>query len=342
MRAMVCTRYGPPEVLKLQHLGKPVPKAGEILVKVHASTVTAGDCEIRSFKFPVLLWIPLRLFFGLRKPRVNVLGQEFAGEVEAVGSGQTLFKKGDHVYGATGLTLGAYAEYLCLSGTSAIARIPESISFEEAATIPTGGMNALFFLQKARIRAGQKVLVIGAGGSIGTVAVQLAKHAGAEVTAIDSKEKLDMLLSIGADHVLDYRKEDSTATDETYDVIFDVAGKSPFTKNVNALTPKGIYLMGNPNLSQIFRRLWPTKKGGRKIIAGAASYNSQDLRELNKLLAEGKLKAVVDQIFPLEQLHEAHRYVESGAKKGNVVIANQLEFSEMKQFTGGNESAKNG
>ncbi|ETP70375.1 hypothetical protein G159_02260 [Planococcus glaciei CHR43] len=342
MRAMVCTRYGPPEVLELQQLDKPVPKAGEILIKVHASTVTAGDCEIRSFKFPVLLWIPLRLFFGLRKPRVNVLGQEFAGEVEAVGSGQTLFKKGDRVYGATGLKLGAYAEYLCLSGSSAIARIPEAIGFEEAATIPTGGMNALFFLQKAKIQAGQKVLVIGAGGSIGTVAVQLAKHAGAEVTAIDSNEKLDMLLSIGADHVLDYRQEDFTATGESYDVIFDVAGKSPFTKTVNVLEPKGIYLMGNPGLSQMFRRLWPTKKGSRKIIAGAASYNTQDLRELNKLLAEGKLKPVVDQVFPLEQLREAHRYVESEAKKGNVVIANQLQFSEMKQFTGGNENAKNG
>ncbi|SDH32492.1 NADPH:quinone reductase [Planococcus glaciei] len=340
MRAMVCTRYGPPEVLELQQLNKPVPKAGEILIKVHASTVTAGDCEIRSFKFPVLLWIPLRLFFGLRKPRVNVLGQEFAGEVEALGSGQTLFKKGDRVYGATGLKLGAYAEYLCLSGSSAIARIPEAIGFKEAATIPTGGMNALFFLRKARIQAGQKVLVIGAGGSIGTVAVQLAKYAGAEVTAIDSKEKLDRLLSIGADRVMDYRQEDFTATGETYDVIFDVAGKSPFTKTVNALTPKGIYLMGNPSLSQMFRRLWLTKKGGRKIIAGAASYNSQDLRELNQLLAEGKLKAVVDQVFPLEQLREAHRYVESGAKKGNVVIANQLEFREMKQLTGGREKHK--
>lgn len=340
MRAMVCTRYGPSEVLELKQLDKPVPKAGEILIKVHASTVTAGDCEIRSFKFPVLLWIPLRLFFGLRKPKVNVLGQEFAGEVEALGSGQTLFKKGDRVYGATGLKLGAYAEYLCLSGSSAIAQIPEAIGFEEAATIPTGGMNALFFLQKAKIQADQKVLVIGAGGSIGTVAVQLAKHAGAEVTAIDSKEKLDMLLSIGADRVMDYRQEDFMATGETYDVIFDVAGKSPFTKTVNALTPKGIYLMGNPGLSQMFRRLWPTKKGGRKIIAGAASYNAKDLCELNQLLGEGKLKAVVDQVFPLEQLREAHRYVESGAKKGNVVIANQLEFGEMKQLTGGREKNK--
>ncbi|TWT25283.1 NAD(P)-dependent alcohol dehydrogenase [Planomicrobium sp. CPCC 101110] len=323
MKAMVCTRYGPPEVLELQQLDKPVPKAAEILVKVRASTVTAGDCEIRGFTFPVLLRIPLRLFFGVRKPRVNVLGQEFAGEVEAVGTEHTLFKKGDRVYGATGLKLGAYADYLCLPGSYAIARIPERLSFEEAATISTGGMNALFFLQKARIRAGQKVLVIGAGGSIGTVAVQLAKNSGAEVTAVDSSEKLDMLLSIGADKVIDYRKEDFTANGETYDVIFDVAGKSPFSKTVNSLKSKGIYLMGNPSLAQMFRRLLPTKKGDRKIIAGAADYKAEDLSYLNKLLADGKIKPVVDQIFPLEQLRQAHHYVESGVKKGNVVIINQ-------------------
>ncbi|WKA59300.1 NAD(P)-dependent alcohol dehydrogenase [Planococcus shenhongbingii] len=323
MKAMVCTRYGPPEVLELQQLDKPVPKDDEILIKVHASTVTAGDCEIRSFKFPVLLWIPLRLFFGVRKPRLNVLGQEFAGEVEVAGDEQTLFKKGDRVFGATGLKLGAYADYLCLPSSSAIARMPEGLSFEEAATIPTGGMNALFFLRKAKIQTGQKVLIIGAGGSIGTMAVQLAKNSGAEVTAIDSGEKLDMLLSIGADNVIDYRQEDFTANGETYDVIFDVAGKSPFSKTINSLKPKGIYLMGNPSLSQMFRRLLPTKKGNRKIIAGAASYKAEDLRYLSKLLAEGKIKPVIDQVFPLEQLRQAHYYVESGMKKGNVVIANR-------------------
>ncbi|MDN7242837.1 NAD(P)-dependent alcohol dehydrogenase [Planococcus sp. N028] len=322
MKAMVCTRYGPPEVLELQQVDKPVPNADEILVRVRASTVTAGDCEIRSFKFPVMLWIPLRLFFGVRKPRLDILGQEFAGEIESAGEGQTLFEKGDRVYGATGLKLGAYADYLCLPSNSAIARMPEGLSFEEAATIPTGGMNALFFLRKARIQAGQKVLIIGAGGSIGTVAVQLAKNSGAEVTAVDSKEKLDMLLSIGADKVIDYRQEDFAASGEAYDVIFDVAGKSPFLKTVNSLKPKGIYLMGNPSLAQLFRRLLPTKKGDRKIIAGAASYRAEDLRYLNKLLEEGRIKPVIDQSFPLEQLREAHHYVESGMKKGNVVITN--------------------
>ncbi|WP_282020197.1 NAD(P)-dependent alcohol dehydrogenase [Planomicrobium okeanokoites] len=323
MRAMVCTRYGPPEVLELQELDKPVPKAGEILIKVHASTVTAGDCEMRSFKFPVLLWIPLRLYLGVRKPRMKVLGQEFAGEVESAGSEQTLFVEGDRIFGSTELKLGAYADYLCLPADYALTRMADGVSFEEAAAIPTGGMNALFFLQKAGIRAGQKVLIIGAGGSIGTLAVQLAKNSGAEVTAVDSGEKLDMLLTIGADKVIDYRKEDFTVTGETYDVIFDVAGKSPFSKTVNAIKPKGVYLMGNPNISQMFRRLIHTKKGGRKIIAGAASYNAEDLRYLDGLLADGKIRPVIDRIFPLEELSDAHRYVESGVKKGNVVISNQ-------------------
>lgn len=322
MRAMVCTRYGPPEVLELQELDKPVPKTGEILIKVHASTVTAGDCEMRSFKFPVLLWIPLRLYLGVRKPRMKVLGQEFAGEVESAGSEQTLFVEGDRIFGSTELKLGAYADYLCLPADYALTRMADGVSFEEAAAIPTGGMNALFFLRKARIRAGQKVLIIGAGGSIGTLAVQLARNSGAEVTAVDSGEKLDMLLTIGADKVIDYRKEDFTVTGETYDVIFDVAGKSPFSKTVNAIKPKGVYLMGNPNISQMFRRLIHTKKGGRKIIAGAASYNAEDLRYLDGLLADGKIRPVIDRIFPLEELSDAHRYVESGVKKGNVVISN--------------------
>ncbi|WP_084242813.1 NAD(P)-dependent alcohol dehydrogenase [Planomicrobium okeanokoites] len=323
MRAMVCTRYGPPEVLELQELDKPVPKAGEILIKVHASTVTAGDCEIRSFKFPVLLWIPLRLYLGVRKPRMKVLGQEFAGEIESAGNEQTLFVEGDRVFGSAELKLGTYADYLCLPADYAIARMADELNFEEAATIPTGGMNALFFLRKAQIQPGQKILIIGAGGSIGTMAVQLAKNSGAEVTAIDSGEKLDMLLSIGADKVIDYRKEDFTATDETYDVIFDVAGKSPFSKTVNLIKPEGVYLMGNPNLAQMFRRLLQTKKGDRKIIAGAASYKSEDLRYLNGLITDGKIRPVIDRIFPLEELSEAHHYVESGVKKGNVVISNR-------------------
>lgn len=323
MKAMVCTRYGPPEVLELQELDKPVPKANEIGIKVRASTATAGDCEMRNFAFPLFLWIPLRLFFGLRKPRLNVLGQEFAGEIESVGSEQTLFQLGDRVFGSTELKLGANADFICLPSSYAIIRMPEGVSFEEAATIPTGGMNALFFLRKAKIQAGQKVLIIGAGGSIGTMAVQLAKNSGAEVTAVDSKEKLDILLSIGADKVIDYQQEDFTATGETYDVVFDIVGKASFSKTIKLLKPKGVYLIGNPSLSKIFRRFLPMMKNDRKIVVAAADYKTEDLRYLGELLADGKIKGVIDQTFPLEELRQAHHYVESGAKKGNVVITHQ-------------------
>ncbi|MGM0898316.1 MAG: NAD(P)-dependent alcohol dehydrogenase [Bacillota bacterium] len=323
MKAMVCTRYGPPEVLELQQLEKPVPKANEIGIKVRASSATAGDCEMRSFTFPLFLWIPLRLFFGLRKPRMNVLGQEFAGEVELAGDEQTLFRQGDRVFGSTELKLGANAEYLCLPSSYAIVRMPEGLSFEEAATIPTGGMNALFFLRKAKIRAGQKVLIIGAGGSIGTMAVQLAKNWGAEVTAVDSKEKLDMLLSIGADKVIDFQQEDFTANGENYDVIFDIVGKGSFSKTIKLLKPDGVYLIGSPSLSNIVGRFLPGVKGGRKIVVSAADYKPEDLRYLSELLATGKIHAVIDQTFPLEELRQAHHYVESGAKKGSVVISNQ-------------------
>ena len=320
MKAMVCTRYGPPEVLELQQLEKPVPKANEIEIKVRASTATAGDCEMRSFTFPLFLWIPLRLFFGLRKPRMNVLGQEFAGEIESVGNEQTLFQKGDRVFGSTELKLGANADSICLPSSYAIVRMPEELSFEEAATIPTGGMNALFFLRKAEIQDGQKVLIIGAGGSIGTMAVQLAKNSGAEVTAIDSNEKLDMLLSIGADKVIDFQQEDFTATGETYDVIFDIVGKGSFSKTIKSLKSKGFYLIGNPSLGNIFRRFLPRMKGDRKIVVAAADYKAEDLRYLSELLANGKIKGVIDRTFPLEVLRQAHHYVESGVKKGNVVI----------------------
>lgn len=323
MKAMVCTRYGPPEVLELQQLEKPVPKANEILIKVRASTATAGDCEMRSFTFPLYLRIPLRLFFGLRKPRLKVLGQEFAGEVELAGEEQALFQAGDRIFGSTELKLGANAEYLCLPSHYAIAHMPEGLSFDEAATIPTGGMNALFFLRKAKIQAGQKVLIVGAGGSIGTMAVQLAKNWGAEVTAVDSKEKLDMLLSIGADKVIDFQQEDFTATGATYDVVFDIVGKGSFSKTLKSLKPKGVYLIGSPSLSHIARRFLPGMTGGRKIVVSAADYKPEDLRQLSELLEGGKIHAAIDQAFPLEELRQAHHYVESGAKKGSIVISNQ-------------------
>jgi len=320
MKAMVCTRYGTPDRLELQELEQPLPKANEISIKVLASTVTAGDCEMRSFTFPLYLHLPMRLLFGVRKPRMKVLGQEFAGVVEAVGESQKHFKKGDRVVGSTGMKLGANAEYVCLPERYAIVQMPKELDYEQAATIPTGGMNALFFLRKANIQAGQKVLILGAGGSIGTIAVQLAKHAGAEVTAIDRQEKLDMLLSIGADKVIDYERENFTASGETYDAIFDIVGKNTFSQAMGSLKPTGIYLIGNPSLGQVLRKFSGRRKGAGKVFVGVADYKADDLRYLVDLSAKGKLETVIDRTFPLEELAQAHHYVESGMKKGNVVI----------------------
>lgn len=320
MKAMVCTHYGTPETLELQELEKPRPKAKEISIKVLASTVTAGDCEMRSFTFPPYLRLPMRLLFGARKPRMKVLGQEFAGVVEAVGESQKHFEIGDRVVGSTGMKLGANAEYVCLPERYAIVRMPDELDYEQAATIPTGGMNALFFLRKANIQAGQKVLVIGAGGSIGTIAVQLAKHEGAEVTAIDRQEKLDMLLSVGADKVIDYEREDFTANGETYDVIFDIVGKNTFAQAKGSLKPTGIYLIGNPSLSEVLQKFKGKRKGAGRIYVGVADYKTDDLRYLVDLFAAGHMKAVIDRTYPLDELAQAHRYVESGMKVGNVVM----------------------
>lgn len=320
MKAMVCTRYGTPETLELHELEKPRPKAKEISIKVLASTVTAGDCEMRSFTFPPYLRLPMRLLFGARKPRMKVLGQEFAGVVEAVGESQTHFEIGDRVVGSTGMKLGANAEYVCLPERYAIVRMPDELDYEQAATIPTGGMNALFFLRKANIQAGQKVLIIGAGGSIGTIAVQLAKHEGAEVTAIDRQEKLDMLLSVGADKVIDYEREDFTANGETYDVIFDIVGKNTFAQAKGSLKPAGIYLIGNPSLSEVLQKFKGRRKGAGRVYMGVANYKADDLRYLVELFAAGHMKAVIDRTYPLDELAQAHRYVESGMKKGNVVM----------------------
>src|SRR5215208_5609836 len=226
MKAIVWTKYGPPEALQLREVEKPTPRDNEVLIKVHAATVTFGDCEVRRLKLPLLISIPIRIYAGLIKPkRITILGQELAGEIEAVGRQVTRFKKGDPVFAATFFRFGAYAEYACLPETYLVLK-PSAITYEESATVPTGGINGLHFLRAANIQPGEMVLINGAGGSIGTYAVQIAKSLGAEVTAVDSAEKLDMLRSIGADHVVDYTREDFTKSGERYDVIYDVIGKS--------------------------------------------------------------------------------------------------------------------
>ncbi|MBN1265155.1 MAG: NAD(P)-dependent alcohol dehydrogenase [Anaerolineales bacterium] len=326
MKAIIWTKYGSPDGLKLKEINKPVPGDMEILVKVHATTVTAGDYEMRSLKFPFWLRLPMRLYVGLLRPaRVSIIGQELAGEVESVGRGVTQYKPGDRVFGATGFRTGTYAEYVCLpevpdDAEGVLALMPANVSYEEAAAVPTGGLEALHFLRKAAIQPGHKILINGAGGSIGTFGVQLAKLFGAEVTAVDSAGKLDMLRSIGADHVLDYTKEDFTQNGQIYDVIFDVIGKSPFLRAIRALNPGGAFLMANPKFSRMILGGLVSKLTGKRVIFEMNKQEKEDLVYLRNLVEEGKLKTVIGKRYPLEQMAEAHRYVETGAKQGNLVI----------------------
>ena len=324
MKAIVWTKYGGPDGLQFQEIEKPTPKDNEVLIRVHATTVTAGDCEMRALKFPIWLILPIRLFVGLRKPKnVTILGQEFSGEVEGVGKDVKDFKFGDQVFGTAGFNIGTYAEYICLpeeSDEGVLAIKPTNMSFEEAAAVPTGGLEALHFLRKGEIRSGQKILINGAGGSIGTSGVQLAKYFGAEVTAVDSTEKLDMLRSIGADHVIDYTKEDFTRNSQTYDVIFDVVGKSPFSRSLNSLAENGYYLIANPSLPKMVRGWWVSRISSKKVILEMTKQKAEDLIYLRELIEAGNLKTIIDKNYPLEQTAEAHEYVETGKKRGNVII----------------------
>jgi NADPH:quinone reductase-like Zn-dependent oxidoreductase len=326
MKAMIWTAYGPPDVLQLQEVEKPAPKENEVLIRIAATTVTAGDCEMRSLKMPHYLALPMRFYVGFDKPtRITIPGQELAGEIEAIGKDVTRFKPGDSIFGITGFHMGAYAEYVCLpekhAEMEAMLEIkPANLSFDQAATIPIGGIEALHYLRQANIQSGQKVLINGAGGSIGVMAVQLARHSGAVVTAVDSTGKLEMLRSIGAQQVIDYTKEDFTRNGETYDVIFDVAGKSSFSRSLKSLKPQGYYLLGNPSLSHRLRGRWAAIVSNRHVIAGVTEYKNEDLVFLRELVEGGVIKPVIDRTFPLEQASEAHRYVETGQKKGSVVI----------------------
>jgi NADPH:quinone reductase-like Zn-dependent oxidoreductase len=321
MKAIIWTKFGSPDGLQLQEVAKPVVKDNEILIHIRAASVSAADCEIRSLKFPGWIAIPLRLYVGITKPRVKILGQELAGDVEAVGKDVTRFKVGDAVFGSTGLHLGAYAEYVALSEKSPLAIKPDTISYEEAAAIPVGGIEALHFMRKATIQPGEKVLVYGAGGSIGTYAIQLARYFGAgDVTGVDNGEKLDMLRSIGADHTVDYTKTDFIQTGETYDVILDVIGKSSFSGSLKALKPNGRFMTANPSFSQMLRGTRTVGPNGQQIIVGPANIKSEDLLFLTKLIEAGKIKAVIEKRFPLEQAADAHRYVEAGHKKGNLIL----------------------
>jgi len=322
MKAIVYTKYGSPDVLQVKEVEKPKPKDNEVLIKVHAAEVTKADCEMRSFNFQVKwFWLPLRVALGLIKPRKQILGGYFSGEVESVGKDVSKFKKRDQIFGTTKLRLGAYGEYVCLPASYTLAPKPINVSFEEAAAVPLGGLNALHFLQKANIQNGEKVLVNGAGGSIGTFGVQIAKAMGAEVTAVDSTIKEEMLRRIGADHFIDHTKEDFTKYGQTYDVIFSMVAKSSYSECVKALKPKGRYLMANPRISDMLNSVLTSKFTDKTAIFVFAGEKEEELLVLKKMIEEGKIKSIVDKIFTFEQAAEAHRRVEAEKRLGIVVIS---------------------
>lgn len=317
MKAIVYKQYGPPNVLELTEVEKPTPNDNELLIKIHATTVTAGDYRMRKAD-PFLA----RLYNGLFKPKkINILGFEIAGDVEAVGKSVSHFQVGDKVFASCGIGFGGYAEYKCLAEDAIIAEKPSNMSYAEAAAVPIGGITALRFLRAGNIQNGQSVLIYGASGSVGTYAVQLAKHFGTKVTAVCSTANVEMVKSLGADKVIDYTREDFTQTNEKYDIIFDTVGKSPFTQSVATLKSGGFYLnAAQMGLLPMIRGLWVSKTTNKKVISDAGGERREYLLFLKELIEAGHLKAVIDREYPMEDIIEAHQYVQKGHKKGNVII----------------------
>ena len=328
MKAAICTKYGPPEVLKIDEIAKPFPKPNEVLVKIQATTVSAADQRVRSFNLPISIWLPARLMLGFKRPRKAVLGMELSGKIESIGKDVKLFKKGDKVFAATLQNFGAYAEYICLPEDGPIALKPINISYEEAGAIPIGARTAYHYLHKiANVKPQQKILIYGASGSVGTYAVQLAKYFGAEVTAVCSTANIEMVKGLGADEVIDYTSPDYIEQLEMYDIIFITVDKCPFRACKKALKKKGIYLnVGRPLRS--FHMLWTSLTSSKKIVVGKNSPETAEaLNTLKKIVEEGQLKVIVDRQYTLNQIVEAHRYVNIGHKRGNVTITLNEEES---------------
>jgi len=320
MKAIVYSRYGPPDVLEVKQVKKPIPKDNEILVKVKATTVSVGDIRSRSFTVPPAFWLPARITLGLRQPKKEILGMELAGEVELIGKNVKKFKKGDQVFAATLTDFGAYAEYKCLKEDGPVAIKPSNISFGEAAAIPIGARTALYFLRKAGIKSGHDVLVYGASGSVGSYAVQIAKYLGANVTGVCSTSNLELVKSLGADKVIDYTAEDFANIDETYDVIFEAVNKSSFSVCIKLLKKNGTYINVTdplPNAQMLWTKMTTNKK---LLLSRNSPESSEALNFLKELVEMGKLKVLVDRFYSFDEIVEAHRYVEKGHKKGNVVI----------------------
>ena len=323
MKAVVFDTYGPPEVLHVGEMAKPVPKNDELLIRVHATEATKADCEFRRSKFAVKwLWPTTRLFTGITKPRRRVLGWYFAGVIESVGNRVSRFQPGDEVFGCTKLRMGAYGEYVNLPESYAIVPKPVNISFEEAAAVPLGGLNALHFLTRANIKPGESVLINGAGGSIGSFAIMIAKSMGAKVTAIDRTEKLEMLRTLGADHVIDYTREDVTKRGKRFDVIMSMVAQSPYSGFIDMLNSGGRYLIVNPRLSDMLRSVITSRFSDKTATFAFAGEKPEELLQLKEMIEAGKIKPVLGRVFPMGQAAEAHRLVETEQRLGTIVIRN--------------------
>jgi NADPH:quinone reductase-like Zn-dependent oxidoreductase len=320
MKAIVYERYGPPDVLQLKEVEKPVPKDNEVLIKIHATTVTRGDCRVRSLHMPAGFGLIARVVVGVSRPRQPILGSELAGKVESVGKGVNKFKVGDQVFAFTGARLGCHAEYKCMPQEGAVVLKPTNLTFDEAAAMSSGGTTALDFFRRAKIQSGEKVVVNGASGAVGTAAVQLAKHFGADVTGVCSTTNMELVRSLGANHVIDYTKQDFTKNGETYDIIVDTVGTVPFSRSKASLKEAGRLLLVLSGLPDILQVPWVSLTSSKKVIAGPAAWRTEDLGFLAKLAEVGEFKPVIDRRYPFEQIAEAHGYVDTGHKKGNVVI----------------------